>query len=409
MYSHLHDLQGKSIPQMYAHVRVQLEGTVKAELAPYKDVKGILMQYIDGYSLMDLASSPRAPKQTELMRGILQSAVDLAHQIAELGVLLIDGRPANVVVMAETQAPYFIDFAQCALQEEVVADWEQEMKRQLDSYESRKAKMVMQTEPAGLPDTQSFENPHSIDDSQGVEKTGDVDDGEEATNGETTYIMEDIQIQGMDNETTKDLEGSQIIHGFEDFAIAQDKEPGSRSSSGAYCTVSTVSIANTDNTNSGESIESVPNPNPGSIEITGNYESVGKDDENNKIKYDPANGMESHKHTESIEIMEIMGVMESIDSIDIPESQNHTTSPDSSEVVISPRIAANGYVFEHDDDNLQSDPQAEYWYQAMENAYEIGVEMESHLQRTKGLKLEIKYVDYDAIIAGIKQRAGLLM
>ncbi|TPX12851.1 uncharacterized protein E0L32_006731 [Thyridium curvatum] len=106
IYDRLKPLQGKSIPQMYAHVRLELPDTydpVQTQLAPYKEVRGILIQYINGFNLTDLYTSRRAPRQLDEWRTI----------------------PRNVIVDGKTNQPFFIDFAFCSTDDEMKEEMRQ--------------------------------------------------------------------------------------------------------------------------------------------------------------------------------------------------------------------------------------------------------------------------------------------
>ncbi|KAF4978225.1 hypothetical protein FZEAL_5330 [Fusarium zealandicum] len=120
-YTRLADLQGTSIPRMHAHVCLSLSGrnsdAPKNQLQPgtenYLDFKGVLMEVITGYNLWDLPTSCAAPADKGEWPGIIQQAVDTAHEINKRGLILKDSGPRNVVVDQSSQTPSLIDFAQC--------------------------------------------------------------------------------------------------------------------------------------------------------------------------------------------------------------------------------------------------------------------------------------------------------
>lgn len=135
-YRRLAELQGKLIPRIYGHVRLRpppgeteraaAEATAASteEMAPYLEVKGILLERISGYSLWDLHISPLAPQDPAAWRLIVQAAIDAAETINSHGVRMDDSSPHNVVVDQRTQTPFIIDFAQCGFKEELIAMWE---------------------------------------------------------------------------------------------------------------------------------------------------------------------------------------------------------------------------------------------------------------------------------------------
>lgn len=130
-YRRLAGLQGKAIPRMYAHVRlIPLPGEVVSSrasdkrIAPYVEVKGILLERIDGYNLWDLPSSPIAPLDPTAWQGIVQAAVNKAEAIDRSDVLMWDCSPRNVVVNRHTQTPFIIDLADCGFRDGMVKRWE---------------------------------------------------------------------------------------------------------------------------------------------------------------------------------------------------------------------------------------------------------------------------------------------
>ncbi|KAL2126784.1 hypothetical protein VTI74DRAFT_232 [Chaetomium olivicolor] len=132
-YMRLSDLQGKSLPRMLAHIRLVAVGgkpistpaDIPSKAASYFEVKGILLERIDGYNLEDITTSPVAPPASDLKRWrqIIQSAVDLVHEVNRRGVILEDCAPRNVVVDKKSQTPRIVDLAQCRFKQELVKAW----------------------------------------------------------------------------------------------------------------------------------------------------------------------------------------------------------------------------------------------------------------------------------------------
>ena len=127
-YTRLRDLQGKSIPRMLAHVSLVLgDSDVPEDLQQaascYFDVKGVLLEHIEGYNLGDLTSSSQAPSDPRHWPGIVQEAANAAHEINKRGVLMQDADPRNVVVDWRSQRPYIVDFAQCIFKDDLMALW----------------------------------------------------------------------------------------------------------------------------------------------------------------------------------------------------------------------------------------------------------------------------------------------
>lgn len=128
-YAKLSELQGTIIPRLFAHVRLRLPQVNIAPCPPdllerpetrqYFEVKGILMELVDGYELSELHSSPVAPSDTGKWQDIVQAAVDGAHEINRRGVLMHDSSMYNVMVDKESHRPFIIDLAQCGFIEEM--------------------------------------------------------------------------------------------------------------------------------------------------------------------------------------------------------------------------------------------------------------------------------------------------
>jgi hypothetical protein len=94
-YERLKDLQGRTIPRMYAHVRVVSPTSNKPqelqdlpEADQYFDVNGIILSRINGWSLEDERIPRLAPPGSEKWQGIVQSVVDAVHEINKRGVIL---------------------------------------------------------------------------------------------------------------------------------------------------------------------------------------------------------------------------------------------------------------------------------------------------------------------------------
>ncbi|KPM36870.1 hypothetical protein AK830_g9693 [Neonectria ditissima] len=135
-YARLESFQGKLIPRLYAHVRLALpdsevsQGTIasdnlleQSKLARYNEVKGIILELVPGYDLVDLATSPLAPSDRETWTSIVQAAIDAAHDINKHGIILDDCQPRNVLVDCRSQSPFIIDLAQCSFKDKLIEVW----------------------------------------------------------------------------------------------------------------------------------------------------------------------------------------------------------------------------------------------------------------------------------------------
>jgi hypothetical protein len=133
-YKRLANLQGKSLPRMVASIRLVAAGDksigapadIPPKAASYFELRGILLERIDGYNLQDITTSPLAPPSDNLMKWqhIIQSAVDMAHEINRRGIIMQDCTPRNVVVDKESQTPHIVDLAQCIFRDELGKLWQ---------------------------------------------------------------------------------------------------------------------------------------------------------------------------------------------------------------------------------------------------------------------------------------------
>ena len=130
-YAHLTQLQGKSVPRFYASVDVNAFPTTTK--IPLFSVSGILIEFIDGYSLSELRLN-EPDKST--WQSICDEAVRTINLIGDYGVLNEDVRPHNMLVRKKTTSTaaevFVIDFGQCRFREDYApdAEWLHEKKVQ---------------------------------------------------------------------------------------------------------------------------------------------------------------------------------------------------------------------------------------------------------------------------------------
>jgi hypothetical protein len=123
VYNALREFQGKEIPRLLAAVDIDLTppGADDHELF---HVKGILLEYIDGFSLDDLADhAPRSAWQ-----GIVDQAVAATHLLGDHNILDWDRRPINYMVSPTAEDGFrvvMIDFgvARFRKEDESDSDW----------------------------------------------------------------------------------------------------------------------------------------------------------------------------------------------------------------------------------------------------------------------------------------------
>ena len=126
-YAKLSHLQGRCVPRLLTQVYLTVEKTPRdlgvddnddnpTHHRDYFEVRGVLMEYVDGFNLSDLNQTD-VPEHK--WHGIVQQAVDAAQCINDAGVINLDCQPRNVVVQREDLRPFHIDFAQCLFAEDI--------------------------------------------------------------------------------------------------------------------------------------------------------------------------------------------------------------------------------------------------------------------------------------------------
>jgi hypothetical protein len=123
-YHRLADSQGTLVPRLHAHVRLSATkpAAIPNEAAPYFEVRGILLERIDGYCLENLTLGP-LPQNLRTWQHIIQLAADAAYEINKRGIIMRDCAPRNVVVDGKSQTPRIIDLAQCRFRDDLVRRW----------------------------------------------------------------------------------------------------------------------------------------------------------------------------------------------------------------------------------------------------------------------------------------------
>ncbi|OAA58119.1 Protein kinase-like domain protein [Niveomyces insectorum RCEF 264] len=128
VYDALRDIQGKLVPRLIASVRLAVSPSNAsvgcADAAGLLHVKGILLEYIDGFSLAKVQDhAPRSEWQ-----GIVDQAIGVVQVIGDHGILNRDVRPDNFIVQRVGNGAYrtfMIDFGLARLRgrDESDRDW----------------------------------------------------------------------------------------------------------------------------------------------------------------------------------------------------------------------------------------------------------------------------------------------
>jgi hypothetical protein len=124
VYDTLGDMQGNDVPQLLACVI--MPGFSLTELDPvsqYIGVPGILLQYIEGFPLTDIADhTPR-----ERWQSICEEAIQILHRIGDRGILNEDVKTRSFIVKKDPRAEsgykvVMIDFALCNFRKDYADD-----------------------------------------------------------------------------------------------------------------------------------------------------------------------------------------------------------------------------------------------------------------------------------------------
>jgi serine/threonine protein kinase len=145
VYDTLRDIQGKLVPRLVAPVHLVLslpnDGIGHIDDAELLHIKGISLQYIDGFSLSKVQD--HAPKSE--WQGIVDQAVAIVQVVGDHGVLNRDVRPDNFIVQHDEGGSYrvfMIDFGLARLRgsNESDRDW---AKAKLEKDEEGAVGLVM--------------------------------------------------------------------------------------------------------------------------------------------------------------------------------------------------------------------------------------------------------------------------
>lgn len=131
-YDTLTDMQGNDIPRLFSRVTMPIPTPARNNLlSEYIDIPGVLLQYIEGFPLTDIAiCAPRDSWQT-----ICEDAIRIVNRVGDRGILNEDVKTRSFVVQSRPENQYhvfMIDFALCDFREEYPdeTEWEKCKARQ---------------------------------------------------------------------------------------------------------------------------------------------------------------------------------------------------------------------------------------------------------------------------------------
>ena len=144
VYNTLADLQGSHIPQLFSCVTMPLSTPVQNNmplsapvqnnlLSEYIDIPGILLQYVEGFPLTDIATY--APRDS--WQSICEDAIRIVNLIGDRGILNEDVKTRSFIVQKSPEnqflyVVFMIDFALCNFRKEYAneIEWEECKARQ---------------------------------------------------------------------------------------------------------------------------------------------------------------------------------------------------------------------------------------------------------------------------------------
>lgn len=113
VYDSLKHVQGRCIPRLLGSLKFPVILTPDSpSIEKYTAFPGIILQYIDGFPLSNLAVY--APKSH--WQPVCDQAINIIHQITHKGILNTDVRTRNFIVQQDQRGqfrPFMIDFGSC--------------------------------------------------------------------------------------------------------------------------------------------------------------------------------------------------------------------------------------------------------------------------------------------------------
>ncbi|KAE8165934.1 hypothetical protein BDV40DRAFT_285875 [Aspergillus tamarii] len=113
VYQTLKNIQGKDIPQLFACLTVpSSSSSQELSVKKYTDVPGVLLQYIDGFLLTDMAA--HAPQ--EVWQSDRDDTIQIVNLIGDRGILNEDVKTRSFIVQENLWRKFkgfMIDFALC--------------------------------------------------------------------------------------------------------------------------------------------------------------------------------------------------------------------------------------------------------------------------------------------------------
>lgn len=124
VYNRLQDIQGQCIP--YLEGRVMLKSSqMSPQLDTYLGCPGLLLEYIEGVSLKELAQAP--PEQGHVLREVGKEAIRIVNYISAYDIRNEDVQLRSFIVrenpVTKQLKPFMIDFGDCVLRSPGQSDY----------------------------------------------------------------------------------------------------------------------------------------------------------------------------------------------------------------------------------------------------------------------------------------------
>jgi hypothetical protein len=115
----LHDLQGIHVPKLYEKVTLGSPDNGDGSANPYLSCPGIIMQYIEGFPLTDIATE----LPSERWQWVCDTAIKIIHRIQDHGISNTDVNTRSFIVCPTTEREderiFMTDFGNCFFRDQV--------------------------------------------------------------------------------------------------------------------------------------------------------------------------------------------------------------------------------------------------------------------------------------------------
>ncbi|KAF2234187.1 hypothetical protein EV356DRAFT_515618 [Viridothelium virens] len=170
VYNGLSDMEGHVIPRLWAMVRMRSSSahTPSAHTLPhdYFDCPGILLEYIEGFPLTDIAlNAPREDWQK-----ICEDAIQIINRIGDRHIRNKDVKTRSFIVrkdpQLETFSVFMIDFGECVLRNQDESEYEWRKWKAMQDEEGAIGMVMQRKLDGGFKYTRTLESEKLMDEFQ---------------------------------------------------------------------------------------------------------------------------------------------------------------------------------------------------------------------------------------------------